>query len=181
MYVWFLADPERLNRERREIEQLEQAAGWLVGTNWSLNGGLCLDAVIRAHGHDYQVRMSYPALFPSVPLAVRPLNAEESWTGHQYGGIDGPLCLEWGPDNWHPEVTGAQMLESAYNLLSTENPRGADRKEARVSAPSRHQLTVGQELRRASLRWYLGRELTERLDSLATPASGLFKIGRAHV
>ncbi len=36
----------------------------------------------------------------------------------------GLLCLEWGPDNWQPDVTGAQLLRSAYKLLLTENPKG---------------------------------------------------------
>lgn len=109
MSIWFLDNLQRLAQEREAIAQLVQSADWLTGIHWSLNEGLCLDAVICAHGYDYQVRMTYPHLFPAVPPIVRPTKAQERWTGHQYGGIDGPLCLEWGPDNWQPDITGAQI------------------------------------------------------------------------
>lgn len=175
MYVWFFEDLQRLARERAAIEQLEQSAEWLVGTEWSVDGGLCLDAVIRAHGYDYQVRMTYPNLFPSIPPTVRPVNAQERWSGHQYGGTDGPLCLEWGPDNWHPEITGAQMIESAYNLLLAENPLGDDRPEVPVPAPSRHHLTTGQEVRGSRARFHVGGELEECFKSLPHGCLGVFK------
>jgi hypothetical protein len=117
MYLWFLTDPGRLARERAAITALEASAGWLMGSIWSWNEGLCVDAVIRAHDYDYDVRLTYPYFFLSVPPIVRPLKAQERWSSHQYGGVNGALCLEWGPDNWHPEVTGAQMLESAYGAV----------------------------------------------------------------
>jgi molybdopterin/thiamine biosynthesis adenylyltransferase len=175
MYLWFMENPQRLSRERTAIEQLEESTTWLVGTEWVLDAGLCLDVVIRAHGHDYQVRMTYPNLFPSVPPAVRPVNAQSRWSEHQYGGADGPLCLEWGPDNWHPEITGAQVLESAYNLLHLENPLGEDSPEVTVPAPSRHHLTLGQEVRGSGLRFYVGKDLAERFRSLPKSCFGTFK------
>jgi sulfur-carrier protein adenylyltransferase/sulfurtransferase len=175
MYLWFLQNPQRLSRERTAIEQLEESAAWLVGTEWLLDAGLCLDAVIRAHGHDYQVRMTYPNLFPSAPPAIRPLNTQERLSGHQYGGADGPLCLEWGPDNWHQEITGAQVLESAYNLLHLENPLGEGRPKVTMPVPSRHHLTLGQEVRGSSLRFYVGNELGERFKNLPKSCFGTFK------
>lgn len=174
MYVWFLEDPERLAQERAALRKLQESAEWLVGTQWSLADGLCLDAVIRAHSHDYEVRMTYPPLFPSVPPAVRPRNAESRWSGHQYGDR-GPLCLEWGPDNWHPDVTGAQMIESAYNLLRIENPLGEGVAQTPTVAPSRHELSIGQELRGHYGRFYVGRELGSRLAALPNGAVGALK------
>jgi len=134
--VWFLEDPARLARELTEIEALASLTDWLIGVNWFVDSGLCVDAVIRVHGNDYHVSMKYPTHFPSVPPIVRPTNADFRWTSHQYGGIDGPLCLQWGSDNWHTDVTGAQMLESAYNLFQHEDPLG--RQSSEIATPALH-------------------------------------------
>jgi molybdopterin/thiamine biosynthesis adenylyltransferase len=167
--IWFLQDMQRLSLERSEIQHLEASAGWLDGVNWTLDGGsLCVEAIIRAHEHEYPVRMTYPALFPSVPLVVRPKDPDERWSGHQYR--DGTLCLEWGPDTWHPDVTGAQVLASAYKLLDIENPLGSDHK---VVAPSRHQLSLGQALRSSYGRFYVSGELADYLVTLPAGSSGL--------
>lgn len=175
MYLWFLTNPEILTRERTAIERLEESAEWLVGTNWGLDGGLYLDAVIRAHRHDYEVRMTYPNLFPKIPPTVRPKDAEAHWSNHQYGLGGGPLCLELGPDNWQSEMTGAQMIESAYNLLNIENPLGQGRPEVVIPAPSRHELSIGQGLRSSYVRFYIGHELSARIRKLSERVSGVFK------
>jgi len=140
-----------------------------------LDEGLCVDAVIRAHDHDYHVRLIYPIFFPSVPPIVRPVGAHERWSSHQYGRVDGPLCLEWGPDNWHPEVTGARMLESAYRLLYTENPLGIERPALAMTVPSRHRLAIGQEVRGNHVRFNMGHDLGAYLERLPADTSGLFK------
>jgi molybdopterin/thiamine biosynthesis adenylyltransferase len=168
--IWFLQDMHRLSLERNEIQQLEETAEWLAGTDWVLDGGLCVDAIIRAHEHEYPVRMSYPALYPSVPPVVRPRESDERWSSHQYSG--GTLCLEWGPDTWHPDITGAQVLESTYRLLYIENPMGSDRREV---APSRHHLSVGQTLRSSYGRFYVGYGLAGYLANLPARSSGLLE------
>lgn len=175
MMPWFFRDAERLKLERAGIEELSRTAKWLVGTEWLLNGDLCLDAVIRAHGHDYEVRVSFPALYPDAPAVVRPRNMQHRISTHQYGGADGPLCLEWGPDNWHRDITAAQMLESAHRLFETENPRGENRPDVRVVAPSRHILTMGQELRSEWARWYASKTLADYLGAQPRNSIGSFK------
>jgi sulfur-carrier protein adenylyltransferase/sulfurtransferase len=170
MEFWFLQDMQRLALERDAIRHLEETAEWLDGTDWILDGGLCVDAVIRAHGHNYQVRMSYPALFPSITPIVRSQNPDERWSSHQY--LSGTLCLEWGPDTWHPDVTGAQVLESAYKLLYTENPLGSNQ---HIVAPSRHRLSTGQTLRGSYGRFYVGNELADYLAGLPAKTSGLLE------
>jgi len=172
---WFLRDPERLRLERTGIEELSRAADWLVGTDWRLYGELCLDAVIRAHDHDYEVRVSFPALYPDAPAVVRPRNMQHRISTHQYGGADGPLCLEWGPDNWHRDVTAVQLLESAYRLFETENPLGENRPAVPVVAPSRHKLTTGQKLRGEWARWYASRSLANYLAVQPGSSVGSFK------
>ncbi|MBI4640002.1 MAG: ThiF family adenylyltransferase [Candidatus Tectomicrobia bacterium] len=167
MKPWFLRDMQRLSLEREAIKRLEETAEWLKGTDWVFGDGLCVDAIIRAHGHDYQVRLSYPALFPFAPPVVRPKNPNERWSSHQY--LNGTLCLEWGPDTWHPDVTGAQVLESVYKLLYIENPFGSD--EHKV-APSRHHFSIGQTLRDIYGRFYAGDKLSSYLATLPPQAVG---------
>ena len=176
MMPWFLRNPERLSLERKAIEELTLSANWLIGTEWRLDeDGLGLDAVIRAKGHDYEVRVSFPTLYPDAPIIVRPQKMQSRVSTHQYGGADGPLCLEWGPDNWHRNITSVQMLESAHKLFEIESPLGEERPDIPVIAPSRHKLTVGQELRGKWLRWYIGKALSDYLTGQPGHSVGTFK------
>lgn len=167
MEIWFLQDMNRLELERSEIKHLAESAEWLRATNWVLDGELGIDATIYVHGHNYQVRLSYPTIFPSAPPTVSPIKSEDNWSTHQYS--NGTLCLEWGPDNWHPGITGAQVLKSAYKLLHIENPLGSDRSEI---APSRHHLSLGQTLRNRYCRFYVGKELANYINNLPNGAEG---------
>lgn len=176
MSPWFLRDPARLRSERAAIEELASRVDWLVGYAWKLDAGLCLDAVIRIHGDEREVRVSFPDLYPDAPCIVRPRNPDRRWTSHQYGsGIDGPLCLEWGSDNWHSDITVAMMLESTFRLLDGERPHEGDVLSLPSVVPSRHLLSAGQELRSKVSRWYAGRALRERLAKVSGNARGSFK------
>jgi hypothetical protein len=175
MLPWFFRDPARFDTERRELEALLAAASWLVGYEWVLTDGLSVDAIIRAHGYDYEVRVSFPLLYPDAPSVVRPLKQQQRLSQHQYGDADGPLCLQWGPDNWHRQITAAQMLESAYQLFHAENPLGQDRPAVPRVAPSRHQLTLGQEVRGQWIRWYVSDRLRSFVDTLTRPSEGSFR------
>ena len=146
MELWFIKDPKRLLDERDAILDLLNEEPWLVCTAWDVDNTklrMHVDADLVVHGHTYSVRLCYPSLFPHVPPSVVPISQDEHWSSHQYGS-SGSLCLEWGPDNWQPQVTGADMLKSTYRLLEIENPKGTER---HVHAPSRHRLTLGQSLR----------------------------------
>ena len=181
MESWIFREPERLRHEREEIENLKLSADWLVVANWNIEShGLCVDAVIHSHGHDYEVRLSYPDLFPHAPPNVRPRNAEGRWSGHQYAGANGVLCLEYRPDNWRPEITGAQMLESARRLLDIENPLGQDRPARPLTAPSAHELTVGQKVRGEWARWYVSEAFQQFLAEQPFASSGSFKFSLRH-
>ncbi|AFZ33579.1 MULTISPECIES: E2/E1-associated domain-containing protein [Cyanophyceae] len=166
--IWFISDLQRLVKEREAICLLEDSVDWLTGTNWILdNGRLVVEAIIQAHGYDYPVKMVYPALFPAVPPTVYPKNSEERWSSHQY--VSGALCLEWRPDTWHTEVTGAQVLESTYTLLSTENPRGTGEQHI---VPSQHELSTGQILRESFIRVYVNKALNAYLAGLSSFSTG---------
>lgn len=80
-----------------------------------------------------------------------------------------------GPDNWHRDVTAVQMLESAQRLLEIENPLGQDRPEQPVIAPSRHRLTIGQEMRGQWSRWYSSGMLRQFLKEQPNDSVGSFR------
>ena len=167
MEIWFLRDMERLDSECDAIEALVETTDWLEGTKWNLEADLCVDAVIRIRDHRYEVRLTYPSLFPAVPPVVRPKETDARWSTHQYN--DGTLCLEWGPDNWHPEVTGAQLLTSVFNLLDTENPPDTSHP---IIAPSRHRLSIGQALRSFYGRFFWSAGVQTHLRANPKPAKG---------
>jgi hypothetical protein len=96
---------------------------------------LILDAVIRAHGYDYEVRVSFPSLFPEVPAVVRTLNAQQRLSQHQYGGPNGPLCLEWGPDNWHRDVTTVQCSRVLIGFSKSKIPLATTSPNCQLSRP----------------------------------------------
>ncbi len=166
--IWFLKDSQRLAVEREAICNLEESVDWLKGTNWFLeNGKLCVEAIIQVHEHEYTVNMVYPTLFPEVPPTVYPKNQTERWSSHQY--LSGALCLEWRPDTWYSDVTGAQVLESAYTLLKIENPLGTD---SHFIAPSQHNLSIGQILCASYGRYYTHSNLTTYLAELPSTVAG---------
>lgn len=169
MEIWFLKDMPRLSREREAIESLQDTALWLGGINWVIEKQLCLDAVISVHGNEYSVRLVYPDFFPFVPPTVYPSNPNERWSSHQYN--DGALCLEWGPDTWHPDITAAQVLESVSKLLHIENPLGNNHEVA----PSRHHLSASQILRYQYGRFLLTSGLIKYLSNAPIGAKGSFE------
>lgn len=154
MLYWFVDDPARLDHERKALESLATSSEWLNGYEWKLGTGIEVIATVSAHGEEYELRAVFPMLFPDAPIEVYPVGENARLSTHQYGGADGALCLEYGPDNWDRSITCAMMIESARRLLEIENPRG-EHAGTPVIAPSRHHLTIGQEVRSHSVRWYL--------------------------
>ncbi|WP_096186291.1 ThiF family adenylyltransferase [Evansella halocellulosilytica] len=171
MKFWFLSDTRRLTKEKDEIEKLQSTATWLEGTEWTLENGLALIAKIKAHGNLYEVKLTYPPFFPSTPPIVTPMEDGAHWSTHQYE--NGSLCLEWGPDNWYPSVTGANMLESAYRLIYKENPLGETVEKNLVI--SRHFLTEGQNLRNKAFRLYVEPEFLNIISNLQDHYMGNIK------
>jgi hypothetical protein len=92
---------------------------------------------------------------------VLPRGESGRWSSHQYGP-GGELCLEYGPDNWHSDLTGADMVSSAHRLLQGE--RSSPLEETTV--PSRHKTTLGQDLRGSFTRLLVTREVQEMLSQI---------------
>ena len=168
--MWYLSNLARYRQEFEAVAALATEATWLMMAVWRIDEGkLCLVADIEAHGHRYPVRMTYPANYPANPPTVRPKEANQHWSNHQFG-YGGELCLEWGPDNWHDEITGSDVLLSAHKLLNIENPK--DEGASPLIVPSRHSLTLGQELRFTFFRFLLDDALMKYTQSLPDNARG---------
>ena len=162
MRFWYLEDHARLAAEREGLAQLQHRSTHVQSIEWKLiDCQLAFKAAIRVNGRDYPLEFIYPNLFPHVPPIVRPQDKIVLRSGHQYQS--GTLCLEWGPDNWHPSVTGVQVLESAIRLLRAEIPSGNVPIE---SVPSRHHLTLGQQLRTSRWRLYVSTQMLLYLGRL---------------
>lgn len=162
--MWFLRDLGRLNRERDAIAELEQSRSWLDGVQWQFDGPhLIVDADIFLDSDQrHAIRLRFPEHYPSVLPSVR-LREPALVSDHQYGA-SGDLCLELGPDNWHPEShTAAHMFESTYRLLTLEADHEVN---AEIEIPSRHALTAGQAQRSQVLRWVLTPAAREGLNQL---------------
>jgi molybdopterin/thiamine biosynthesis adenylyltransferase/ubiquitin-protein ligase len=146
--IWWVQDPARSIREQKAIEQLAASVSWLRLIGLRMPGAMLhRDADIVTATRTYPITLRYPNHFPHSPPVVTPRGVEERWSTHQYG-TGGELCLEIGPNNWHPDLTGADMLRSAHKLLAEEEIHQGGGEDLR----SRHKETLGQRLRSASQR-----------------------------
>lgn len=161
--IWHLEDPLRYRQERQKLEALASSAEWLVPHEWRIDTSLRViwDADIIVSGAKFPISLRYPNHFPHSPPLVLPRGVTERWSSHQYGA-GGELCLEFGPDNWHRDISGADMIESAHRLLQGERPAPEER--GRVA--SRHATTIGQDLRGDRMRLLITRGLAEVLDAI---------------
>lgn len=168
MNLWFMKDMARLAAERDALLALASRASWLSvsAPRFDDDARVCVSVEITVGERVFKALLRYPAAFPHSPPSVLPEDRAK-WSSHQYGS-GGELCLEYGPDNWTPDLTGAAMVASAERLLRTETP--TDEAPAPV-APSRHALTSGQELRSRSLRYLVTRDLATYLDTLPLGAT----------
>lgn len=160
--IWYLEDPQRFRQEREALERLVANQPWLTSGEWRVDGSLRLiwDADIATSARVYPISVEYPNHFPHSPPLVLPRGPSERWSSHQYGE-GGELCTEFGSDNWHPGLMGADIVQSAYRLLDGETPRAGQ--EAIVT--SRHAVTVGQALRGSRWRLLITRELRDIIST----------------
>jgi hypothetical protein len=162
--IWYFEDYRRHRREREALDALASSADWLIPIGWRIDGELHLiwDAEIVTTSRTFSISVRYPNHFPHSPPIVLPRDTTERWSGHQYGR-GGELCLEYGPDNWHPDLTGAEMVASTHRLLQGEQPALDQTGEV----ASRHETTLGQELRGERSRFLITRALAGFLAQMA--------------
>lgn len=158
---WAIDDPARFLRERAELSQLEAEGDWL-STSWRMfeDGTLAVDFDMTVHDRVFAGRMKYPDTFPNSPPYICPRDSSERWSDHQYG-VGGSLCLQWRADNWQPDVTGADMVRSAQELLRTEQ-----HPDLPNAVPSVHRLTTGQTLRGEFRRFVITPEILVSWEAL---------------
>lgn len=161
--TWFFHDLARLKAEREGLEGFSVTTDWFVPIMWHLDDRmrLVLDADLKAGGKTWPIYLQYPELFPHSPPSIFPRGDENRWSGHQYGH-GGELCLEYGPDNWTPDLTGVHLVQSAHRLLQGENPAPGHT----GTVASRHQETLGQRFRAGASRLLLTRSAEIALASV---------------
>ena len=159
MSAWWGEDHARLAAEKMSISGLQNEETWLDNVEWSFDDYLRLRSVfdIKIKDTVHQFVMTYHNTFPSSPPSIAPIN-NNIISSHQYR--NGELCLEIRPDNWRPEFDGADMIRSAYKLLSIEN---TDELENATIAPSAHQVTHSMATRFAVGRFYVTKEVKDVL------------------
>jgi hypothetical protein len=161
--IWYAENWKRYKREREALELLASTENWLTPIKWRVDESLRMiwDADISTPAGNRPVSLRYPNHFPYSPPLVLPRGDTTRWSRHQYGP-GGELCLEYGPDNWHQDVTGADMISSAHRLLEGEEPAPG----VAAEVASRHQTTIGQDLRGEFSRFLITRALEEELQAL---------------
>ena len=149
--MWWIKDPKRLADERQAIAAIDE--DWFENPAWSLDtqGRLRLLFDIALPHRRFRLEMTYHNTFPASPPSIRPIDDPERISSHQYGP-GGELCLSIRSDNWNPDITGADMIHSAYTLLDLETP---DEDGEVLPAPSAHQVSHDQLLRYATARFYV--------------------------
>lgn len=164
--IWYVENHIRSRSEREALEALATSVDWLAPVGWRIDASLRLiwDVDISTTGRVFQVSLCYPNHFPYSPPLVLPRGSKDRWSSHQYGE-GGELCLEYGPDNWHPDLTGAEMIVSAHRLLESE----AGEANERGIVASRHKTTLGQDLRFAFDRFLVTRSLAKFAAGLGEP------------
>lgn len=165
--LWALENPERLLHERKALEQLCGASLWMDYCKWGFTKDFLLkaDVGLIIGSETIDVELVYPNLFPDTPAFVVPRKSDTRLSVHQYG-VGGVLCLEWGPDNWQSGITGADLIVSAYKLLSTE--QASEGNGGHVD--SRHSVTFGQEVRASTRRLIVTPSLESYLRNLRAPS-----------
>jgi hypothetical protein len=162
---WIFELPDRLLHERAELDALAGEVTWIQAKRWGLDDELRVKVEVDIVINDviYEVELIYPRLFPDTPAIIRPRSSTTTvrWSDHQYGP-GGSLCLEWGPDNWRAEITGAMLLRSAHRLVAAEAAAGP----TPASLPSRHYTTFGQAMRANSCRLVVTNRLRDYLHQL---------------
>lgn len=141
-----------MQSERSAVSELADLNPWLIAVTWRLAPHLQLaaDFDLQVAERVIPLTLIYPEFFPDAAPSVVPRD-EARLSDHQYGAA-GELCLQYRPDNWTPEVTGAMMIESAYRLLSSEQETGEP-------ALSEHRALPAQRVRNSVFRFLYSRSV----------------------
>lgn len=115
----FTASEARLIRECEALAGLAAASDWLEEPHFGKNadGLLTWSFVLLIDVRRIPLRLVFPALFPDLPPFILPADGDVRLSQHQYGE-GGELCLQYRPDNWHPDCKSTDVVRSAQALLA---------------------------------------------------------------
>ena len=170
--IWWLFQSSRLAAEKAALAELEGSADWLEVGGWHINSDLamCVDFAIAHNRNLLGFKMTYPNIFPDTPPMIF-TDDQSRISLHQYGA-DGELCLEHRPDNWHPGVTGADMVASCHRLVVEERPE-----EGRaVHAHSAHIASLGRDLRSKVCRFLMTESDLNAVNELPERTAQAFRL-----
>jgi hypothetical protein len=159
--TWFQRQDDRLALEQQVIAALV-SEGWAKNVTWHIDeeqGTARVDIDLLAGKKWWEAKVVYPFIYPYAPPQVIP-REDAKWSSHQWGR--GELCLEIRADNWHPRLTGGDMVHSARKLLETEST--LDEAGAPLEVLSDHRFTEGQRLSWELMRLVLTDELIAEVE-----------------
>ncbi|MGO1425185.1 MAG: ThiF family adenylyltransferase [Halomonas sp.] len=144
--IWWAEQSGRAQAERAAVSELAEQNPLLMNVQWRLGADfqIAADFDLKVGERIIPLTLTYPEFFPDTTPSIVPRDGVRL-SGHQYGEA-GELCLQYRPDNWTPEITGAMMIESAYRLLSVEQETGEP-------AMSEHRILPAQQARNAVFRF----------------------------
>lgn len=163
MTAWWEREPGRVLLEDDALRALVARGGLLAAYTWecAAETGVRIQATLTPGAREQRVELRFPAHYPQECPSVRPVPYGTRLSDHQFVG-DGVLCLEIGPDNWHPRHTAADMLESAWRLLMHETIAAVEP----WVIPSRHVPHVGELVRQHPWVLILPADFKARLPTL---------------
>ncbi|WP_044043479.1 ThiF family adenylyltransferase [Octadecabacter antarcticus] len=108
----------RLIQECGELTELASSSVWIQDAYFSRNssGLLTWSFMLVSEDRRIPLHLIFPALFPDLPPFVLPADDTARLSQHQYGE-GGELCLQYRPDNWHPDCKSTDVVQSAKALL----------------------------------------------------------------
>lgn len=108
----------RLIQECDELSELESSSDWIQDAYFSQNsnGLLSWSFTLVTEDRSIPLHLVFPVLFPDLPPFVLPADDTVRLSQHQYGE-GGELCLQYRPDNWHPDCKSTDVVRSAKALL----------------------------------------------------------------
>ena len=147
----FTASEARLIHECEELASLAAASAWLEEPQFGKNadGLLTWSFVLLAGERRIPLLLVFPALFPDLPPFVLPADSSVRLSQHQYGE-GGELCLQYRPDNWHPDCKSVDVVRSAKALLEA-----TPKDDAFSDVESAHPADLPSLLSGCSLRFML--------------------------
>lgn len=108
----------RLIQECEELSELAASFDCIQEAAFSQNNAGLLSWSFKLVIDDRRIPLClvFPALFPDLPPFVLPADETVRLSQHQYGE-GGELCLQYRPDNWHPDCRSTDVVRSAKELL----------------------------------------------------------------